>query len=816
MKKRIMSILLTAALVLSCAPLMSLTASAVSIDQLVFTLNEEGTEYMLSGYTELCSGELVIPSTYNGLPVTSIRRDSFRNCTDITSVTIPGSIEVISDGAFELCSGIVSITFEQGVKEIGGSSFLLCSGLTFLSMPESLESIGTSVFKMCTSLTSVSIPGSVTSIGGEAFYDCTLLKDVTINNEDCLIGNNAFSGTAWYNAQPDGLIYLSGNVIAYKGTMPSNTTLTIGDGTHNISDVAFRGREELASVSLPSSLRSIGYGAFEACINLTSVYIPEGLTQINNNAFYGCSGLSSIVLPKSVTGLGSSVFYGCNSMKEATLLCSVTEIPQYFFAGCSSLTSITIPDGVTTIERQAFGSCSALATIAMPDSVVAVGEKAFINTAWYNSQPDGLVVAGKIAYCYKGAMPSGTVVTIPDGVIGIATNAFKYCENLNEVHIPQGVKHIGAGAFYRCMSLTDIVLPDSVEVLESSAFSSCSSLKSVKLGSSLRQLGEYAFGFCSLITEIELPASLSDMSFNSFQGCISLESINIAKENSVYSSIDGVWFDKSGSVLISCPMGKSGDYVVPDGVTTIPSYAFDSNQKLTSVTLPVGVTKIEKTAFIGCASLVTVIIREGITEIKEFTFGDCPELSLVMIPNSVVKMEADVFFNCPNVSIYGYIGSCAESYAAQNDILFVPYTNVFSDTLGVSGYGVIFWLKSGDTLGDMLPQLVSDYALKVYDLWDNEVTDASTPLTTGMVLCAVDGEGEVIEAFELSVLGDTDGDGKVTTTDARMTLRVAAQLDSFTLGQYMAAEVDGDYNNITTTDARILLRVAAELESLWA
>ena len=285
--------------------------------------------------------------------VTSIGNGAFIDCTGLTSVTIPNSVTSIGEGAFENCTGLTSIEIPNSVTSIGNWAFSGCTGLTSVVLgnknvylgefvfygcenikyfvrvsseeamtamitnetdddtriltgnmviPENVTcngksykvtSIGDYAFFGCTGLTSVEIPNSVTSIGNWAFDGCTGLTCITIPNSVTNIGINAFRDTAWYNTwynnQQDGIAYIGKVLYEYIGTMPSNTSITIKDGTLGIAGGAFFGCTGLTSIEIPNSVTSIGRYAFYNCTGLTSVtsLIPaEALFALLSDTFY--------------------------------------------------------------------------------------------------------------------------------------------------------------------------------------------------------------------------------------------------------------------------------------------------------------------------------------------------------------------------------------------------------------------------------------------------------------------------------------------------------------------------------------------------
>ncbi len=180
--------------------------------------------------------------------------------------------------------------------------------VTYDGTAYSVTAIGDLAFRQCSSLTSVTIPEGVTSIGEGAFHYCSGLTSITIPESVTSIGYNAFNGTAWYENQPDGVVYAGKMAYTYKGTMPEGTSITLKEGTKGIASYAFYNCTGLTSVTIPESVTTIGGGAFSACTGLTSVTIPEGVTSIGDYAFSGCTGLTSVTIPESVTSIGGAAF----------------------------------------------------------------------------------------------------------------------------------------------------------------------------------------------------------------------------------------------------------------------------------------------------------------------------------------------------------------------------------------------------------------------------------------------------------------------------------------------------------------------------
>jgi len=390
-------------------------------------------------------------------------------------------------------------------------------------------------------------------------------------------------------------------------TMKTISTLKVlelsGASCVNIPVSAFK-YSNLTSITIPSSITSIGASAFSFCYNLSSINIPLSVTSIGNGVFEYCRQLNSISIPSSVTTIGNRAFFNCNR-----------------------LTSITIPSSISSIGDSAFWN-NEIITITIPASVSHIGIHAFNNISSINLDSNN------------------PFYSIMNGVLyNKSKTTLLYClTNINgSYNIPNSVDTISKDAFYNCMILTSITIPSSVISIGTNAFYNCSSLSSITIPSSVTSIGDSAFYNCKGINTITIPASIVSIGANAFYG---IDSINVDSNNQVYSTIASVIFNKSKTILISCPVSMQGNYNIPITVNTIKNDAFFGCNSLSSITIPLSVTSIEYQAFKNCYGLTSIIIPSSITSIEKGTFYNCEILKSITIPSSVTSIGDGAFDSC--------------------------------------------------------------------------------------------------------------------------------------------------------------------------
>ena len=228
-----------------------------------------------------------------------------------------------------------------------------------------------------------------------------------------------------------------------------------------------------------------------------------------------------------------------------------------------------------------------------------------------------------------------TSVVIEPGVTSIGSQAFYECSNLTSITIPSGLTSIGEQAFGNCTGLTSITIPSGFISIGDYAFWNCTGLTSITIQNGVTSIGTGAFWNCTGLKSITIPSSVTSIGVNVFYGCSGLTDITVDSSNPSFCSESGVLFNKDKTTLIYYPLGKTGSYTIPDGVTAIGDYAFYYCSGLTSVTIPSSVTSIGESAFRHCTGLTSITIPNSVTSIVNLAFWDCDSLTIVYIPSGV-------------------------------------------------------------------------------------------------------------------------------------------------------------------------------------
>lgn len=239
------------------------------------------------------------------------------------------------------------------------------------------------------------------------------------------------------------------------------TSIEIPEGVTKIKENAFKNCENLSNIVIPKSVTRIEDSAFFNCNKLIHIDLPDNLKQICRDAFMYCSSLSSVIIPKSVTKICPSAFMFCTDLSGVTLSEGLKEIQNCAFDTCINLRSIILPKSIKRIDRNAFCDCKSLTEVIIQNTSAIIEESAFLHTPFATAETGGYEISDGILTAYSG---TESIVTIPDGVREIGSNAFYGCVNVKQVIMPEGVKKIGDCAFVKCEKLLDINISKNVDI----------------------------------------------------------------------------------------------------------------------------------------------------------------------------------------------------------------------------------------------------------------------------------------------------------------------------------------------------------------
>lgn len=280
-------------------------------------------------------------------------------------------------------------------------------------------------------------------------------------------------------------------ITKYNGA-ESNVTIPSKIAGKPVVEVnGFEGNKWIISVTIPDSVKYIGWAAFKNCSSLTTVYGMKNVTELADYAFYKCTALKTIPWSGKLEKIGHDAFNNCNSL-EAVSLTGIKEIQDNAFENCDALEELIIPKGNHEYGRSLFKGCDSLKSV-----VIGSGNN-ITHSMFYGCTALETVVMEDYSYPRT-----------------IESDAFSGCNSLKNISLPSCLRKIGAGAFENCWSLQTIQLPERLTVLGGGAFRDCKSLTSVKVPEGITQISYsnmhgYMFLGCDNLTYITIPHSVVD------------------------------------------------------------------------------------------------------------------------------------------------------------------------------------------------------------------------------------------------------------------------------------------------------------------
>lgn len=575
-----------------------------------------GADLVVNGSTLT---NLTIPES-----VTTVNAGAFYGCKSLKKVIVPSRVSSVERDAFRSCTNLTYASISS--DSIGLQIFYECSGLSTVILDGQLSEIPENAFGYCTSLTSIDIPDTVTTIESGAFYGCEALERVTIPAQIKTVGNVAFQDcpsiervylndlSSWMNADVGnyGSPFGSGAKLYLNGL--SVTDLVIPDDAlyvqnlygctgiksvylhRNIKNIyGMKDNTEIETVYAPVSRAMTGsfHAGAEFVLYCTVDYVKDGEAILSHEVYVG----GDSELPQAPEGTryyfeaDGKEWDGKNVTYDATV--SVYDGALITYTGDYVGTDVVKLGGNAPLPTEP----SKLRMFEV-DGKEWSGEQVTGNTTVevidltpFEHNPNaGWSIKNKI-------LRVGGTGTMPEY---ISQSNYPWRENkypVVEVKIGDGIINIGAYAFDTFHNLETVTIGNSVITIGEEAFDDSTKIKSIVIPDSVTSIGAYAFEDCYALSSVTIGAGVETIGLCAFRYNETAEYV-IDESNRYFKAVDGHIFSKDGTVLVRYAIAKEDtSYEIPEGVTTIASFAFESATKLESVIIPTSVTSIEDSAF---------------------------------------------------------------------------------------------------------------------------------------------------------------------------------------------------------------------------
>ena len=551
--------------------------------------------WMIDSVTSHAFKEITIPESYNGTPITTIKKDAFAGCSSIKEIRIPHSITYIGSGAFAGCSQLEEIYISNKDATVAKSAFEGCP-IKSAQVPSShikvlpttsLEELylidGTverAAFSSFYSLHTIAVAGSVTfeenalegcnaitfklppekiksfpekarvhrliispslvinpsmRIDLKAFEGYTTLGSITFEHTGAAyeFADNAFEGCRATSFTIDASLL---------GSLPTTVeTLTITSG--EIKQLGSTRNLNLKTLVIKSGVTAIEQAAFRECLNLTSVSILANVNAIGYQTFFRCSSLINIEIGPAIKTIGESAFASCTALEKVELGANIARLERNAFKDCTSLLVLNLKSNVKTVLAGAFENCSTLTTLTIGSGLENLDLSAFIGCPaikYINLSEENK------SYVFV----DGALLTKDKKTLVKFTNF-----NTTTYAVPNTVEVINDEAFYGNINLMGVAISNSVVSIGKSAFKNCTALRVVTVGTSLEKIGEEAFRGCELLDSISFPASLKSIGKSSFYNCKALNSITF--ENGIKEIGDTAFYNCDAVSYLVLPKSLS-------------------------------------------------------------------------------------------------------------------------------------------------------------------------------------------------------------------------------------------------------------------
>ena len=711
LKKRLLSILLAAVMLLSALPLGLVdTAEAAAVssgscgndirwvldDRGTLTITGAGKMYDYTFNWEAGEGETIDTPWYGlreqirkvvvGKGVTYIGACAFTYLYNLTSVSLPAGLEGLGRNVFRGCEKLTSATIPDGVRYVGDDLFVECHSLKTVSLPDSLQNLGGATFAWCTSLTNVTLPRGLNRVIWHMFYGCTALTTVTLPGGIQEIAEGAFSGCKALST-----VHFGGSKAGWQAVTvrPDNDALK-------------RAKVDYATTSMLPAPKLTGrvnrYG--ELTLNWTAVKGADSYEVFRAEKFqniwhyYRCDwvGGSQTSLVPSQHEAGETYIYKIRAMANngTAGICS----NEYTF------TYKPTGPGVTGSDSGRCGA-NAMWTLDASGTLTISGTGAMYNYDFIGDR-------NPAPWCADGLNNRVRTVVVKKGITELGYTAFGECHQLEKVTLPSGLKRIGSCAFIACYNLPELTIPATVTTIESNAFTHCDSIETLTLPGGLKKIGDAACSQMGSLSSVTLGKGITHLSPYMFNMCYELTSVTI-----------------------------------PEGVTDIGNFAFRYCENLQTLRLPASLktvgeaassgTSIADVYFAGTAAQWNALRMEpGNNHIRcakvhyrnAAAVPAAPKIKLTTSGNQF-QLSWNAVSGATSYQVYRIVDSTVEDYT----LLGTTKSTTFTDKAAKTGTTYTFAVKAVNANGESMTS--SPCAGKLTTTTPDNVTLSSAKAVNG-------------------------------------------------------------------------------------
>ena len=723
-----------------------------------------------------------------------VARHLYLNGAEVKDLVIPDGVKTINNLAFKNCQGLRTVTIPKSVTNINHKAFSECDNLNTVNIEGNGTDIASYAFAECGNLNTLNITGSIASFGEYAFQYCNNLNKVDITDLAawCNVTIKPYSNPLdyahqlWVNGTKITDLVIPNGVTAIKGGVFSHLTglksVSIPSSVTSIGNASFQYCSNLESVSIPNSVTSIGANAFLNCTSLTQASLSNGIKTIGGSAFSGCSGLTSLAMPNSVTSIGDEAFKGCSGLTDVELSNSLTAIPNYAFAECKGLKSVVIGNDVTSIAEGAFQDCRDLKDVTIGSSVTSVGQYAFRNCTGMQNLVVGNSVNSIGSQTFENCGNLRSIVVVKgnskydsrdncNALIETATN--KLLVGCRNTIIPGTVKTIADLAFSYCKGLTYVNIPNSVTSITTNGNSDSSfrgsDLKEIEFHCS--KLGSWLFNGQTSLEKVVLGSEVTSIEDRAFYGCTNMQTVVSYIQEPFAFGYSAFYFNNTyNTCKLIVPAGTRDAYIAKGWTESV---------------FKGGVVEADPNSFVVAdqtvnrGATVTIPIElNNVTPVTAFQFE-------VNLPEGITWSRCTLTDRKDDHII------SAKKQATGN--YMVTAISLSDESFsGTSGAIAKLELKvDGQQIAGLYRLNIKNIGLTAEDGSELHPLDVSNTL-----------------AINDFTLGDTNGDGNVTITDAVMV--VSHVLGNDPEGFVSNAADMNDSGDITITDAVAIIKIVLD------